>query len=216
MAGGCGRALAEPTDGPRASAPGSAPAAVPDAVSADLLSLAEGLLALGLGGAVGWQRQRDGKDAGLRTMMLVAFASFLFVRVSLVAGEAPGVQSDPVRAIQSVATALGFVGAGIVYRDRHADRTRGLTTAAAMLAVAPVGIAVALGRPVLAIGATLILVVVLGPVDRFEKRTSGRAARHEPHPRDGRRAPGRSATSRRCARAPRAASAPTRSRRACG
>ena len=102
--------------------------------------------------------------------MLVAFASFLFVRVSLVAGEAPGVQSDPVRAIQSVATALGFVGAGIVFRDRHANRTRGLTTAAAVLAVAPVGVAVALGRPVLAIGATLILVVVLGPVDRLEKR----------------------------------------------
>ena len=141
---------------------------------ADLVALAEGLLALALGAAVGWQRQRDGKDAGFRTMMLITFASFLFVKVSLVAGALnPGdasIRTDPVRAIQAVATALGFVGAGIVYRDRHEARTRGLTTAAAVLAVAPVGVAVALGHPVLAIGATALLVLVLGPADRIEKR----------------------------------------------
>lgn len=141
---------------------------------ADLFALAEGLLALALGGAVGLQRQRDGKDAGFRTMMLVTFASFLFVKVSLVAGEASPtgtmVRTDPIRAIQAVATALGFVGAGIVYRDRHDKRTRGLTTAAAVLAVSPVGVAVALGHPVLAIGATVLLVLVLGPATRLERR----------------------------------------------
>ena len=138
----------------------------------DLTSLGEGLLALALGGVVGWQRQRDGKDAGFRTMMLITFASFLFVEVSLMAGlgttSDPAVRTDPVRAIQAVATALGFVGAGIVYRDRHEARTRGLTTAAAVLAVSPVGMAVALGHPVLAIGATVLLVLVLGPADRLE------------------------------------------------
>ena len=146
---------------------------------ADLSALAEGLLALALGAAVGWQRERDGKDAGFRTMMLITFASFLFVKVSLIAGTlSPGdtaVRTDPVRAIQAVATALGFVGAGIVYRDRREARTRGLTTAAAVLAVAPVGVAVALGHPVLAIGATVLLVLVLGPADRVEKRF-GRSA----------------------------------------
>ena len=145
-----------------------------DAFLPDLIALAEGLLALALGGAVGWQRERDGKDAGFRTMMLVSFASFLFVKVSLVAGTLdPGnaaIRTDPVRAIQAVATALGFVGAGIVYRDRHEARTRGLTTAAAVLAVAPVGIAVALQHPVLAVGASALLVLVLGPADRIEKR----------------------------------------------
>lgn len=146
---------------------------MPDHALTDLAALARGLLALALGGAVGWQRQRDGKDAGFRTMMLVTFASFLFVEVSLVAGTAaPGgaaVQTDPVRAIQAVATALGFVGAGIVYRDRHEARTRGLTTAAAVLAVSPVGMAVALGHAVLAVGATVLLVLVLGPADRLER-----------------------------------------------
>ncbi len=144
-----------------------------DTAFADLRTLAEALLALALGGAVGWERQTKRKGAGFRTMMLVSFASFLFVKVSLIAGAlgAPGgAGSDPVRAIQAVATALGFVGAGIVYRDRAEGRTRGLTTAAAVLAVAPVGIAVALGRPVLAVGATLLLVVVLGPADWIERR----------------------------------------------
>lgn len=142
-----------------------------DTAFADLRTLAEALLALALGGAVGWERQTKRKGAGFRTMMLVSFASFLFVRVSLIAGEmgATG-SSDPVRAIQAVATALGFVGAGIVYRDRAEGRARGITTAAAMLAVAPVGIAVALGRPVLAVGATLLLVAVLGPADWVERR----------------------------------------------
>ncbi len=141
---------------------------------ADLFALAEGLLALALGGVVGLQRERDGKDAGFRTMMLVTFASFLFVKVSMVAGAInpgdPTVRTDPVRAIQAVATALGFVGAGIVYRDRRDSRTRGLTTAAAVLAVSPVGVAVALGHPVLALGATVLLVLVLGPATRLEKR----------------------------------------------
>ena len=139
----------------------------------DLASLAEGLLALALGGVVGWERENGGKDAGFRTMMLVTFASFLFVEVSMIAGslgpDDTTVRTDPVRAIQAVATALGFVGAGIIYRDRNEERTRGLTTAAAVLAVSPVGMAVAVGHYVLAVGATVLLVLVLGPADRIER-----------------------------------------------
>jgi putative Mg2+ transporter-C (MgtC) family protein len=106
-------------------------------------------------------------------MMLVSFSSFLLVEVSLVtesvAASGEAVRTDPIRAIQAVATALGFVGAGIIYKDRAQDRTRGLTTAAAVLAVSPVGIAVAIGHPVLAIGATALLVFVLGPVGRIDE-----------------------------------------------
>jgi putative Mg2+ transporter-C (MgtC) family protein len=147
---------------------------VPDTALSDLSSLAQGLLALVLGGVVGWERERKGKGAGFRTMMLVSFSSFLLVEVSLVtesvAASGEAVRTDPIRAIQAVATALGFVGAGIIYKDRAVDRTRGLTTAAAVLAVSPVGIAVAIGHPVLAIGATALLVLVLGPMGRLEER----------------------------------------------
>lgn len=145
-----------------------------DTALSDLVLLAEGLLALALGGVVGWEREREGKDAGLRTMMLVSFASFLFLKVSLLAGAVDptvddATQTDPVRAIQAIATGLGFVGGGLVFRDRGDKRIRGVTTAAAILAVSPVGIAVALGHYVLAAGTALILYLVLGRLERVEK-----------------------------------------------
>ncbi|MFN3597091.1 MAG: MgtC/SapB family protein [Rubricoccaceae bacterium] len=136
---------------------------------ADLATLAESLLALLLGGLVGWEREARGKGAGLRTMMLIAFASFLFVEVSLAAtaGRAEDV-ADPVRAIQAIATGLGFVGAGIIFQDASRGRARGITTAATLLTVSPIGIAVALGHYVLAVGATLLLVFTLSAMDRVE------------------------------------------------
>lgn len=150
-----------------------------DVAFADLRLLADAALAAALGGVVGWERERKRKGAGLRTMMLVSLASYLFVAVSLIAGDgAPGdgtVRTDPVRAIQSIATGLGFVGAGLVFRDRHSHQARGLTTAAALLAVAPIGVAVALDHVVLAAGTALLLVVILGPVDVIENRFMGRA-----------------------------------------
>ena len=107
--------------------------------------------------------------------MLVSFASFLFIEVSVLAGTAVGrapgdaVQSDPVRAIQAIAAGLGFLGGGIVFRDRSEDKTRGLTTAASLLVVSPIGIAVALEHYALAIGAAVLLVLVLGAAEKVER-----------------------------------------------
>lgn len=138
----------------------------------DLSLLAHALLAAALGGVIGWERERKNKGAGFRTMMLVALASYLFVVVSMVAGASDAsnetIRTDPVRAIQAIATGLGFVGAGLVFRDRASQRTRGLTTAATLLAVAPVGVAVALGHVVLAVGATLLIVLILSAGDVVE------------------------------------------------
>lgn len=149
---------------------------MPDVLIADLRTLADAVLALALGGIVGWERERKGKGAGFRTMMLVSFASFLFVEVSVAAGPvaagaAPGdaVQSDPVRAIQAIAAGLGFLGGGLVFRDRSENRTRGLTTAASLLVVSPIGIAVALAHYALAVGSAVLLVLVLGSAERVER-----------------------------------------------
>lgn len=148
---------------------------MPDIIATDLRTLADALLALALGGAVGWERERKRKGAGFRTMMLVSFSSFLFIEVSLAAGAdaaqvADGaLRTDPVRAIQAIAAGLGFLGAGLVFRDAANDRTRGLTTAASLLVVSPIGIAVALGHHVLAIGSTVLLVLVLSVAERAEQ-----------------------------------------------
>ena len=146
-----------------------------DVALQDLAILAQGVLALALGGAVGWEREAAGKGAGLRTMMLVVFAAFLFVKVSVVlavatAGADVSSRVDPVRAVEAIAAVLAFLGAGVVFRDRSEDRVHGLTTAASLLATAPVGIAVALERYVLAVGATALLLVVLRLLLRFEQR----------------------------------------------
>ena len=144
-----------------------------DLLASDLRTLADGLLALALGGVVGWERERKGKGAGFRTMMLVSFASFLFVEVSMFVGASGPtgevVQADPTRAIQAIAAGLGFLGGGLVFRDASQERTRGLTTAASLLVVSPVGIAVALGHYALAVGAAVLLVLVLGAAERFER-----------------------------------------------
>lgn len=153
-----------------------------DTLSEDLLILAEIALALVCGGIIGLERELAGKWAGLRTNMLVCFAAALFVKVTQIvvlhtiplwasAGlpyEAVG--ADPVRIVQAIVVGVSFVGAGAVFRDPNANVARGLTTAATLLVVAPIGIAVAEGHYTLAVGATLLVVFVLRVLDWVEQR----------------------------------------------
>ena len=154
-----------------------------DTVPQELLALAEALLALALGGLVGFEREAAGKWAGLRTHMLVCLSAFLFVKTGQLVTvatallwaasgvPADAIRSDPVRIIQAVAVGISFVGAGAVFRDR--DRVRGLTSAASLLVVAPIGLSVALGRYVLAAGAAVLVVVVLRLLDWVERKVFG-------------------------------------------
>jgi putative Mg2+ transporter-C (MgtC) family protein len=143
----------------------------------DLALLLQSLLALALGGAIGWERETAGKGAGLRTNMLVCLGAFLFVRVGLLI-PAPalaslpdeGLRMDPLRLIEAVATGIAFLGAGMIFRDREHNGMHGYTTAATLLTVAPIGIAVAVGHYVLAVGVTALVVGVLRLVHRFEDR----------------------------------------------
>jgi len=151
-------------------------------LSSDLVMLAECALALVCGGLIGLEREIAGKWAGLRTNMLVCFGAALFVKTSqlIVMTTAPMWQSagladsalgaDPVRIVQAIVVGVSFVGAGAVFRDPDKNVARGMTTAATLLVVAPIGIAVAEGHYVLAIGATLLVVFVLRVLDWVEQR----------------------------------------------
>ena len=138
------------------------------------LALLFRLVAAGiLAGALGWERQAAHKPAGLRTHMLVGVASALFtVLAELAATEAPGTEtgmrSDPARVIQAVAVGIGFLGSGVIFVTKSGDSIRGLTTAASIWATAAIGIACGLQHYVLAVGATLLLLVVLHWMARFE------------------------------------------------
>ncbi|HLT46097.1 MAG TPA: MgtC/SapB family protein [Rubricoccaceae bacterium] len=156
-----------------------------DTAPQELLTLAEALVALLLGGLVGFEREAAGKWAGIRTHMLVCLSAFLFVELGQLvtaasaqvwagAGVPEGALSaDPVRIIQAVVVGISFVGAGAVFRDPDRNVARGLTTAATLLVVAPVGVAVALGRYVLAAGVAVLVVALLRVLGRVERRVFG-------------------------------------------
>jgi putative Mg2+ transporter-C (MgtC) family protein len=102
------------------------------------------LLAAGIGGALGLERELQYHEAGFRTHMLVALGSAIFTVVSaygfedfLTSGDAV-VRADPTRIAAQIVTGIGFLGAGAIIRDGM--NVRGLTTAANLWAVAAIGI----------------------------------------------------------------------------
>jgi putative Mg2+ transporter-C (MgtC) family protein len=146
-------------------------------LSQELYILFQSVVALALGGLLGWEREAAGKWAGLRTHMLVCLAAMLFVKVgqflitdSQQALSAETLRTDPVRIIEAIVTGIAFLGAGTVFRDPEAATARGLTTAASLLTVAPIGVAVAIERYLLAVGATLLVLFVLRVMLRVEAR----------------------------------------------
>jgi putative Mg2+ transporter-C (MgtC) family protein len=99
-------------------------------------------VALVLGGAVGLEREQEGKRAGVRTHMLVALGSALF---TLVAIETRMTTADISRVMQGVAAGIGFLGAGTILKLSEQHEVKGLTTAASIWLTAAVGLAVGAG-----------------------------------------------------------------------
>jgi putative Mg2+ transporter-C (MgtC) family protein len=122
-----------------------------------------------LGGLIGFDREARHKPAGVRTHMLVAVGSALAVAASvLVVGgvqEVALVRGDAVRIAAGVLTGIGFLGAGAIIRGP--ESVHGLTTAAGIWVTAAVGITVGYGLYILAIGATVITVIVVAVLIRL-------------------------------------------------
>jgi putative Mg2+ transporter-C (MgtC) family protein len=127
-------------------------------------------LATLLGGLLGWEREQHGKAAGIRTHMLVALGSALFV----MAAEQMGATQDAMsRVMQGVVAGIGFLCAGTILKGRSPSEVKGLTTAAGIWLTCAIGITVGLGREATALLGTLFGLVVLNLVphliSRFEK-----------------------------------------------
>jgi putative Mg2+ transporter-C (MgtC) family protein len=121
-----------------------------------------------LGGVLGAERESEGKAAGLRTHMLVALASALFV----IAPREAGMAFDELsRVVQGVAAGIGFIGAGTILKLTQREEIKGLTTAASIWLTAAVGVAAGIGPlwvPVVCAGcAWVILYVVAGMTRRM-------------------------------------------------
>ena len=140
----------------------------------ELAFLLRVLVAALLAGLLGYERERARKAAGLRTHMLVGIAAALYTSIGQLsvqdmAAQSENFQADPIRAIQAVAIGIGFLGSGVIFMSRTEDRVYGLTTAASVWATAAIGIAAGLGHYILAVGATVLLLLVLRGLARFDK-----------------------------------------------
>jgi putative Mg2+ transporter-C (MgtC) family protein len=126
------------------------------------------LLAAGLAGAIGVERELREQEAGLRTHMLVGVGACLFVIggnygwSELDFGNQVGVVLDPSRVTAYVVTGIGFLGGGAIIK--HGVNVRGLTTAASLWVVAAIGTAAAVGLYELASLTTAIVLVSLWPL----------------------------------------------------
>ncbi len=135
----------------------------------DLLRLGAAAL---LGGAIGLEREWKGHWAGLRTHMMVAIGSAIFV----VAGVGIcGPKSEAVtRVIQGIASGIGFLGAGTILKLDQSREIKGLTTASSIWLAAALGAGAGLADYALAFASALIslfVLAVLGPIEQlFERR----------------------------------------------
>ncbi len=112
------------------------------------------LIALGIGAVIGAEREYRSKSAGLRTMIMVSLSSCLFTMLSIKIGV-----ENPDRLAANILTGLGFLGAGVIFKDEN--RISGITTATTIWMTAAIGMAVGAGYEVLGLFSASIVLIVL-------------------------------------------------------
>ncbi len=115
------------------------------------------LLATVLGAVIGYQRERAGKPAGLRTHILICVGAALFTVASV---HGFGAGGDAARVAAGVVAGIGFLGAGAIIRGGEGI-VAGLTTAATIWAVAGIGLAAGAGLYLISAVTTAIILIVL-------------------------------------------------------
>lgn len=114
------------------------------------------LLAASLGAIIGYQRERAGKPAGLRTHILICVGAAVFTVASIHGFGA----ADTARVAAGVVAGIGFIGAGAIIRGGEGI-VAGLTTAATIWAVAGIGLAAGAGLYLISAVAAVIILIVL-------------------------------------------------------
>jgi putative Mg2+ transporter-C (MgtC) family protein len=128
------------------------------------------LIAFVLSMVIGVERQMRQKSAGLRTHALVGTGAAVFTLISAFGFSnvlGADVNLDPSRIAAQVVSGVGFLGAGVIFMRR--DIVRGLTTAATIWMTAAIGMACGAGMPVLAVAATALHLIAVGPFARLTR-----------------------------------------------
>ena len=128
-----------------------------------------------LGAIVGFEREKAGKPAGLRTHILVSLGTAVVV----LACAGSGMSSDGVsRVIQGIVTGIGFIGAGSILKLSDQRDIKGLTTAAGLWMTAAIGVAVGLGSLGLALIGTVFTLIILALAGLVESRAEKGSTPH--------------------------------------
>jgi len=149
--------------------------------------------AMVLGGVIGYEREMKDRPAGFRTHMLVAGAATLLIEIgellmfdSRYRGSS-FITIDPLRLVESVVSGVAFIGAGTIFAARSGATVAGITTAASLLMVAIVGVAVGFGYYVLSLAVTLLTLLVLTVLNLTEHRKRKKAEDDKPAAEPGAR-----------------------------
>ena len=147
---------------------------IPDMAELTRLSLRLLLAAL-LGGLLGYERETKGKAAGIKTHMLVALGSAIFMVIPLQIGVEV---CDLTRVMQGMVTGIGFLGAGTILKGRDEESVKGLTTAAGLWMTSAIGMTVGLGQAGSALLCTGFALLVFALMPRF-MRLAASTGQHE-------------------------------------
>jgi putative Mg2+ transporter-C (MgtC) family protein len=113
------------------------------------------LLAILVGGAIGVEREYRSKSAGFRTLTLICLGSTLFTIFSQIIGAG----SNPDRIASNIATGIGFVGAGVIFKGDFG--VNGITTAAMIWVTAALGMGIGAGYSLVSIVACILILTML-------------------------------------------------------
>jgi len=130
--------------------------------------------AVAVGGLIGFERTFHGRPAGFRTHALVCVASSMLMLVTvyqhewMIAGPLDAIRTDPTRMAQGIMTGIGFLGAGVIFKEGLT--VRGLTTAASIWVTAAIGILVGIGFYWAAAVGTTATIIILSAFRFIEMR----------------------------------------------
>lgn len=145
----------------------------------DLFILLDILIATTLTAVIGFEREHAHKPAGMRTNMIVGGATCMIVALTVPLVEfidkynpAEIINTDPIRVLEAIVVGVSFIGAGTIIKATNKERVIGLTTAATLLFSCAIGASCALKQYVLAIGVTVLVVIINYVVKAVTQRFS--------------------------------------------
>ena len=136
-------------------------------MSVDLELALQLLISFVIGTAIGVEREYRSKAAGLRTMIMICVGSTIFTEMSTVLGV-----NSPDRIASNIITGIGFLGAGVIFKDGLT--INGITTATTIWITAALGMAVGAGQYFIALVGSIVILLVLSFFEKIQKFISQR------------------------------------------